>query len=75
MFEVSCFHAVSLVPQTSSMRELEVSGEEAAGRLLRDVERGEALLKDVSADLADIANINLGINRITDAAQAQNIHL
>ena len=63
------------VCQTSSMRELESAGEDAASRLLRDVDRGEALLGDISKALADIANVNLSINRITDAAQAQNIHI
>lgn len=61
--------------QTNSMRELEVTGEEAAARLLRDVERGEALLGDISRALTDIANANLSINRITDASQAQHIRI
>ncbi|KAA0201530.1 hypothetical protein HAZT_HAZT005421 [Hyalella azteca] len=59
--------------QTNSMRQLEVAGEEAANRLIRDVERGEALLGEISRALADIANANLSINRVTDAAQAQHI--
>lgn len=61
--------------QTNSMRELESSGEEAAARLLRDVERGEALLAEIGRALTDIANANLSINRITDASQAQHIDL
>lgn len=64
-----------IIFQTNSMRELEMSGEEAAARLLRDVERGEALLGDISRALADIANANLSINRITDASQAQHIRI
>ncbi|KAF2355196.1 Mediator complex subunit Med21 [Trinorchestia longiramus] len=70
--EESC---AELQVSTNSMRELEACGEEAANRLLRDVERGEALLGEISRALADIANVNLSINRVTDAAQAQHIKI
>uniref|UniRef100_A0A2P2HZQ4 Mediator of RNA polymerase II transcription subunit 21 n=1 Tax=Hirondellea gigas TaxID=1518452 RepID=A0A2P2HZQ4_9CRUS len=61
--------------QTNSMRELEAQGEDAANRLARDVEQGEHLMGEISRALSDIANANLSINRITDASQAQHIHI
>ncbi|KAL7643098.1 UNVERIFIED_CONTAM: hypothetical protein RMT77_006388 [Armadillidium vulgare] len=61
--------------QTASMKDLEKEGEEAAARLQRGVERGQKILDDINRALADIANTQLAINRITEASQGDLIKI
>lgn len=57
------------------MKDLEKEGEEAAARLQRGVERGQKILDDINRALADIANTQLAINRITEASQGDLIKI
>ena len=57
------------------MRALEKEGEEAAMKLQKNVERGQKILDDINKALADIANTQLAINRITEASQGDLIKI
>ena len=57
------------------MRALEKESEEAAQKLQKNVERGQKILDDINRALADIANTQLAINRITDASQGDLIKI
>ena len=57
------------------MRQLEDEGDRAARRLQNGVEDGNKLLSHISSALADIANTQLAINRITDASQGDQIKI
>ena len=60
--------------QASGMRESEMASEEAAAALHKEVDHGDTLLEDISLALTDVSNLNLTINRITNA-QNNNINL
>ena len=57
------------------MKSLEEDGDAAAKRLQQGVDRGEKLLQYINSALADIANTQLAINRITDASQGDAIKI